>query len=135
MKKQLIFPKNKYWRKKNALCGILEEWYGKKDATKIICDITSQPVEIQTIIEKILARDSSDKVIELQRTKIAWEKIIPPEYKENTYPSYIKNNILYIKVKDSCSLMELKMQQKTLTEKLKKEICNPKFTKIHFLAC
>lgn len=134
MKKQLIFPKNKYWRKQEALCGILNEWYGEKNASRIIGELCSQPQPIQKFIEKILASDNSPAEIEFQKTKIAWNKIVPPEFNKSAYPFYIKNKTLYVKVKDSCSLMELKMREKEILKKLLTELKNASFSKIHFTA-
>ena len=134
MKKQLIFPKSKYWREQEALCGILNEWHGKNAATRIIGELTSQPKPVQNFIEQILERDSSPEAIEFQRAKIAWAKIVPTEYEKTAFPYYIKRKILYVKVHDSWSLMELKMRERELSNKLFHELKEPNLKKISFIA-
>jgi hypothetical protein len=134
MTKNIIRSKYKSWRRKEPLCGILNEWYGKKKASAVINSFATQPLPIQELMDKIIEHDSKPEALEFERVKLAWGKIIPEEYSKTAFPYFIKGNVLYIKVHDSCSLMELKMKSRELLLALKTELGSATFTKIGFLA-
>ncbi len=140
MKTKLISTKNKYWRHSEPLCGILDEWHGRRKASRIIGSLTGQPQPVQELIEQILERDSSPEAVEFEKVRIAWSKIVPQEYSRSAFAYYIKENALMVKVHDSCSLMELKMRSREMLGKLLDELRKthrtefPKISRIAFLA-
>ncbi len=134
MTKELIRSKYKSWRNKEPLCGILGEWSGKKNASATINKLASQPVPIQDILDKIIDASASPEALEFERIKIIWPKIVPEEFKRSVFPYFVKNGILFIKVNDSCSLMEIKMNERRIFASIKKELPNGTVSKIKFLA-
>jgi hypothetical protein len=132
-KKNLINSYRQDWRKKDPLCRILRDWSGKENGDKRIDRFATQPLAIREVLEKIVKIDTSPEAVEFERVKKIWQKVMPPGGKISAFPFYIKDSILFVKVTNSCSMMEMRMQSSNILKKIKDELIETSFSKMKFL--
>jgi hypothetical protein len=120
MKNNLIRSYKKSWREREPLCKILRAWHGKEGGDRMIEKFATQPIGIKELVEKIVKNDSSPEAVEFEQIKQNWEKIVPATIKDSVFPVFLKDNILFVKVNNSCAMMELTLKTSEIITAIKK---------------
>ncbi|HUU50049.1 MAG TPA: DUF721 domain-containing protein [Nitrospinota bacterium] len=89
-------------------------------------------VKIGTVLKKSLKKFRLEKGIKQCRILDIWDKVVGEQIAAVTRPGYIKGKTLYIFVRDSIWLQELKFLERMIIEKLNNKVGGKIIENIYF---
>jgi predicted nucleic acid-binding Zn ribbon protein len=117
------YSKKSQWLMK----GMLREWYGEETARNEILAYRPSAIPLSESIDKVMGELVSPADLKLMEIKEKWESVAGAQIANIATPLNVRGKLLYVEVKRSLWLRELRGPAgKMLMENIKK-LCGPDF--------
>lgn len=113
------------WQRKRQIRGLLDSWYDDESrGDREILKHLPSPIPLSKLLEKALKRAITDESLKFLELRESWSNVVGPDISKNCHPVLLQDGIIFIEVKDSIWLREMRQRQRELVFHIAKHCGN-----------